>query len=200
MTEPVNEAARLAAARAGSGEALGQALEGCRGYLLGIAEGELPQDLRAKGGASDLVQQTFLEAHRDFAHFGGSTAEELRAWLRRLLLNNVANFTRAFRATAKRRVGREVPLDGDDSAAPGVSPAADVPSPSVDAMAHEQSEALQRALGRLPEDYRQVLALRHQEHLTFEQIGARLGRTGNAARLLWMRAVERLQHELGGPP
>src|SRR5262249_38100688 len=171
MTEPVMDAAAcLAAARAGSGEALGQALEGCRGYLLGIAEGELPPDLRAKGGASDLVQQTFLEAHRDFAHFAGGTAEELRAWLRRLLVNNVANFTRAFRATAKRRVGREVPLDD-------AGPAAPVPSPSGQAMANEQSADLQRALARLPEDYRQVLALRHQEHLTFEQIGARLGRT-----------------------
>ena len=55
-----------------------------RHYLLRIAEQELDPDLRAKGGASDLVQLTFLEAQRDFARFHGDTAAELRAWLRRL--------------------------------------------------------------------------------------------------------------------
>ena len=55
-------ALRLAAARTGSSEALGQALQACRGYLLLLAERELDPDLRAKGGASDVVQETFLEA------------------------------------------------------------------------------------------------------------------------------------------
>jgi RNA polymerase sigma-70 factor (ECF subfamily) len=67
-------------------------------------------------------------------------------------------------------------------------------------MAHEQALALQKALERLPEDYRQVIALRHQEQLTFDEIGQRLQRTGNAARLLWLRAIERLQAELGEAP
>src|SRR6516162_6479595 len=108
-------ALRLAAARTGSSEALGQALQACRGYLLLLAKRELDPDLRAKGGASDLVQETFLEAQRDFAHFHGNSAEELRAWLRRLLLNNVANFTRQYRERAKRQVGREVSLEAAGS-------------------------------------------------------------------------------------
>src|SRR4051812_46159075 len=58
-------------ARAGSHEALGQLLDGCRGYLLRIARDELDPRLQAKGGASDLVQETFLEAQRDFAAFTG---------------------------------------------------------------------------------------------------------------------------------
>ena len=53
---------------------------------------------------------------------------------------------------------------------------------------------------RLSPDYRRVLALRHQEQLTFEQIGQQMQRTANAARMLWLRAVERLQKELGLPP
>jgi RNA polymerase sigma-70 factor, ECF subfamily len=59
----------LPAARAGSREALGQALEICRGYLLRVANQGLDAELRAKGGASDLVQETFLEAQRDFGRF-----------------------------------------------------------------------------------------------------------------------------------
>src|SRR5262245_34174522 len=105
----------LPAARAGSMEALGQALEQFRRYLLRIAERELDPELRAKGGASDLVQLTFLEAQRDFARFHGDSGPEQRAWLRRLLVDNLANFERRYRGTAKRRVAREVALDPGSS-------------------------------------------------------------------------------------
>src|SRR5271163_4886949 len=98
MTQPANDPDRLLAdARAGSRDALGGILEGCRRYLLAIAERQLDPDLRSKGGASDLVQETFLEAQRDFARFQGSSAEELRAWLRQVLLHNVGAFTRRYR-------------------------------------------------------------------------------------------------------
>jgi RNA polymerase sigma-70 factor (ECF subfamily) len=198
MAEPSEDLASwLAAARGGSPEALGRALETCRDYLLLIAGRELDPDLRAKGGASDLVQETFLEAQRDFERFRGGSARELRAWLRRLLLNNVLNFTQHYRGRAKREIGREVALDASDSTSPRRDVAADTPSPSGQAMANEQAQALQKALERLPETYRQVLAWRHQEDLSFEEIGRRLERTANAARLLWLRAVERLQEELG---
>jgi len=144
------------------------------------------------------VQDTFLEAQRDFQRFQGTTAEELRAWLRRVLLNNVANFTRQFRQRAKRDVGREVSLEaGGSSHERGAGLAADTVSPSDAALAQEQAQALARAMERLPEDYRQVLALRHEEQLTFEQIGQKMERTANAARMLWLRAVERLQKEMG---
>jgi RNA polymerase sigma-70 factor (ECF subfamily) len=191
----------LAEARSGSREALGRALELCRRYLLLVAERELDADLRAKGGASDLVQQTFLEAQRDFAGFHGASEAELLAWLRHLFLHNVGKFTRHYRHTQKRSAGREVPLDaGDSSAERGGGLAAEVPSPSGQAMAHERDEALAQALARLPEDYRRVIVLRYQEERSFEEIGRLLGRSAKAARMLWTRAVERLQHELEGPP
>src|SRR5262245_33106202 len=156
MTSPAKGAAEwLPGARAGSAEALGRALEACRGYLLLVAQRELAPDLRTKAGASDLVQETFLEAQRDFARFHGDSEAELLAWLRRLLLNNLANFTRHYRATDKRRVALEVALGGaDSSCAPGAAVADDAPSPSGEAQAREQDEAVRRALERLPEDYR----------------------------------------------
>src|SRR5262249_46344878 len=101
----------LLAARAGSREALGEVLEACRAYLLLVANKEIDPQLQAKGGASDLVQETFLEAQRAFGRFQGTTADELRAWLRQLLLHNVADFGRRYRGTGKRRVEREVRLE-----------------------------------------------------------------------------------------
>jgi RNA polymerase sigma-70 factor (ECF subfamily) len=188
------DAARwLPAARAGSPEALGQVLEACRGYLLLIAQQELDPDLRAKGGASDLVQETVLHALRGFDGFRGQTEAELLAWLRQQLLHNLADFTRCYRGTAKRQVGREIVLSGG-------GPGANIASPSGQAIAHEQAAAVQQILAQLPDDYRRVLVLRYQEQQSFEEIGRLLGRSANAARKLWRRALEQMQRELSAPP
>jgi RNA polymerase sigma-70 factor (ECF subfamily) len=187
----------LASARGGSSEALGQALENYRHYLLLVAEKELDSALQAKAGASDLVQETFLEAQRDWVTFHGNSEDELRAWLRRLLLNNVANFTRSFRATNKRQVGLEVPLQPSSwSGTPGGGLPADISTPSQVAQEHERAEALNRALERLPESYRQVLLWRYQEQRSFEEISQALQCSANAARKLWARALERLEKEM----
>jgi RNA polymerase sigma-70 factor (ECF subfamily) len=201
MAQPPEGAAEhLPAARAGSHDALGRVLEACRDYLLRIANDRLDADLQAKGGASDLVQETFLEAHRDFARFQGTTEAELLAWLRCLLLNNAANFARHYRATSKRQIGREVRLENDDSSGGGnAGLAAGTSTPSMEAMAHEKAEAVVKALARLPEDYRRVIELRNEERRDFDEIGRLMNRSTDAARRLWSRAIERLQHELDSP-
>jgi RNA polymerase sigma-70 factor (ECF subfamily) len=202
MAEPPKEVSRwLAAARGGSSEALGQVLDSCRGYLLRIASRRLGADLRSKGGTSDLVQQTFLDAQRHFERFQGESEKELLAWLRQILLHNLAHFQRRYRATGKRDLGHEIPLTGEASSTDGgVDVATETPSPSEQIAAREEAEAVQKALERLSEEHRHVLALRHQEQLTFEEIGRRLGRSTSGARALWLRAVERLNEELGKSP
>jgi RNA polymerase sigma-70 factor (ECF subfamily) len=191
----------LPAARAGSSEALGQILDACRGYLLLVAQRELDPQLRAKGGASDLVQETLLDALRGFGRFHGNSEDELRRWLRRLLLNNLVSFARRYRDADKRDIRREVDLQAGDSAAErGGGLAGTMATPSRQAMAQEQAEAIQRALERLPDDYRLVILLRYQEERSFEEIGRLMDLSPNAARKLWLRAVKRLQHESKGPP
>ncbi|HJZ90219.1 MAG TPA: sigma-70 family RNA polymerase sigma factor [Gemmataceae bacterium] len=201
MSEPAGGVAQwLPAARAGSREALGKVLEAARQYLLTIARQEFDPDLRAKNSPSDVVQETFVEAQRDFGQFQGDTEDELLAWLRQLLLHRVGKLRRRY-GTQKRRLAREVALGGDDSSsglAGGLT--ADTLSPSGQAMEHEQDEVLQAALARLPEDYRRVITLRYEEQLPFEEIGRLLQRSPDAARKLWARAVERLHEELDVPP
>jgi RNA polymerase sigma-70 factor, ECF subfamily len=201
MSEPSPEAGqKLAAARAGSAEALGHALHTCRNYLLAIAGQELDADLRAKGGASDLVQETFLEAQRDFAGFQGTSETELLAWLRQILVNNVANFSRRYHY-AKRAIGREVVLQGDDPAQPAGASLPDPQlTPSSEAVKREQAAALERKLERLPDDYRQAIVLRNFEGRSFEEIGVLMNRTPDAARKLWSRGMERLRLEWEGSP
>lgn len=191
----------LAAARSGQATALGQALEACRNYLLLVAEKEMDPRLKAKGGASDLVQQTFLEAQKDFVRFHGDTENELLAWLRRLLLNNVANFRRHFAETDKRRADLEIPLATNDPSRTGTSWLSDGgPTPSREMMADERDAAVNAAIARLPEDYQTVLRLRYVEDRPFEEIAQVMNRSANAVRKLWARAVERMQEELDESP
>jgi RNA polymerase sigma-70 factor (ECF subfamily) len=170
-------------------------------FQTALGEGVELLRLKVKGSASDLVQETFLEAQRDFAGFHGESDAELRAWLRQLLLNNLANFRRRYRATGKRQIGREIPLEADSSSAgPAREVAGDTPTPSQTAMEQEEAEAVRRAMDRLPEDLRRVLILRHHEGRTFEEIGRLMSRSTNGARTLWLRPVERLNHELEASP
>src|SRR5438270_9764577 len=82
----------------------------CRNYLGLVARAQVESWLQAKVDASDLIQQTKLEAYRDFEHFRGTTEAEWLAWLRRILAHNAANFVRQYRGTEKRQARREVAL------------------------------------------------------------------------------------------
>jgi RNA polymerase sigma-70 factor, ECF subfamily len=154
--------------------------------------------LAAKGGASDIVQETFLDAHRDFARFRGETRADLLAWLRALLQNNVTDHVRRYRGAGKRRVDLEVAIVGErargDLRNTLVTAA---PSPSRELVNAERSEAIEQALRRLPEVSRRAILLRNNERRSFAEIGQELGRSEEAARKLWFRAVERLRRDLG---
>jgi RNA polymerase sigma-70 factor (ECF subfamily) len=184
-------------ARKGSGKALGELMQFSRQYMLLIANEELPDQLRAKGGASDLVQDAQLEATRAFADFQGQSAPELLAWLREILLHNLQDFTRRFTQVAKRQVFREIPLaDLESKANRAAGLQADESTPSSPLHRQELAQKIESALMQLPEDYRQVILWRHREGLSFEEISQRLGRSVGAARKLWSRAVQQLQHRL----
>jgi RNA polymerase sigma-70 factor (ECF subfamily) len=181
----------LELARGGSRDAVGRLLEAYRPYLLLVANQSLPAQLGAKVAASDLVQETCVDVHLHFARFVGSTEEEWRAWLRGILRNNVGDAVRMFTAE-KRDLSREERLGTGEEAGECGAVARDL-SPSGEAAQHEQDLSLERAVGMLPTHYREVLRLRNQEGLAFEEIGQRLGVTAEAARKLWSRAVRQLQ-------
>lgn len=177
-------------ARNGNRVALGQVLETCRNYLLLTANQELEPEIQAKVAPSDVVQKTYLEACRDFEQFRGNTEGELLAWLRGILRHNLANVRRDFRATGKRQLDRERPFAG----------ALEFPNsqltPGAVLVAKEQREIVVRAMEQLPEHYRVVLQLRQQENCSFAEIGKRTGKTAEAARKIWARAVEHLKEIL----
>jgi RNA polymerase sigma-70 factor (ECF subfamily) len=190
-------------ARAGSRPALGQLLEMYRNYLTLLARLQIDRRLQGKVDAADLVQETFLEAHRDFGQFRGASEPELVGWLRQILVSNLANLVRRFLGTQGRdvRLERELAASLDQSsrvldqalAAPGSTP-------SQQAARREQAVLLADGLGRLPGDYREVIILRHLEGLRFPEIAARMDKSLDSVKKLWARALAQLRSTLGGPP
>src|SRR5262249_42764470 len=103
----------LEEARRRNGDALGQLLELYRSYLTLLARVQIGQRLQGKIDAADLVQETFLEAHRHFALFQGSTESELACWLRQILAGRLAKLVRHYLGTQRRNVRLERELTAD---------------------------------------------------------------------------------------
>src|SRR5262249_11286626 len=151
-----------------------------RPYLTLLGRLQLSRRLQGKVDSADLVQETFLKAHRDFACFRGATEEELVGWLRQILACTLANQVRHYHGTARRdvRLERELAAELERSSRvldQGLM--AGESSPSRQAVRREQAVLLAGALGRLPSDYREVLILRHFEGLSFPAVAGRMGRT-----------------------
>src|SRR5215831_7145001 len=167
-------------------------------YLLLLARTRLDPQVRAKVGASDVVQQTLLEAHRDFAQFRGRTVGEQAAWLRRILARNVANVLRDLRRD-RRDVAREQPLQAalDESASRLEGwLAAEQPSPSQQAQRQERAVRLAEALAALPENQREAVVLRHWHGCSLVEIGERLACTTAAVTGLLHRGLRNLRKQL----
>lgn len=186
----------LAVARRGDDEAFGRLFELFRRHLLLLAQRELPQGLRSKLDPSDVVQETAIDARRDFPGFRGATAEECYAWLRSMLRNNVVDAVRRYETSQKRRVAKEISLASESGLLVGRRLPIHRGDPDGSAIRREDAETLAQVMARLPPDYRDVLHLRYWEGLSFVRIAGRIGRSPDAVRKLWYRAIGRLQEDL----
>jgi RNA polymerase sigma-70 factor, ECF subfamily len=188
-------------ARKGSGQALGQLLELYRNYLTLLARLQISRRLQSKIDATDLVQETFLKAHRHFGQFRGTSEVELVGWLRQILVLNVANLVRHYYGTRGRDVRLECELAdevGRSSQAWNRGLVAKQSSPSQRAARREEAVLLADALAKLPADYGELIVLRHLQGLPFAEVARRMGRSVDSVEKLWIRALARLRQLLGG--
>ncbi|HKD38137.1 MAG TPA: sigma-70 family RNA polymerase sigma factor [Pirellulales bacterium] len=199
MTESITSISQLLThARAGDAAARDRLFAACRNYLTVVARAEVGSWLQAKVDASDLVQQTLLDAHRGLANFRGCNEAEWLGWLRQILSHNAADFVRHYGEAAKRKTAREVPLapaDSQHSNAARFEPAAAIETPSEMLMRYEAELQLADAIAALPEDYQEVIVLRNLQRLPFDEVARRMGRSRPAAQMLWMRAIRTLREK-----
>jgi RNA polymerase sigma-70 factor (ECF subfamily) len=190
-------------ARAGDQTALGRLLERYRNYLGMLARLQIGRHLQRKMDASDLVQEAFLAAYRDFGRFRGTTEGELTGWLRQILATNLANQVQRYCGARCRdvRLERNLAVELDQSSRlldrALVAPQS---SPSQRAARREQAVSLADALEQLPAPYREVLVLRHLEERSFPEVARRMGRSLDSVKNLWARALAHLRRVMGDAP
>ena len=188
--------ALLDRARGGDDAALGRLLESYSNYLTLLARVQIGRRIQGKVDAGDVVQEVFLEAHRQIANFRGTSEGELVAWLRKILAGQLALTLRRYLGTKGRDVNLErelgAQLDQSSQALDGGF-VASTSTPSQHVSRREQAVLLADALGQLPPDYREVIVLRHLEALPFAEVAARMGRSEDSVQKLWVRALAKLR-------
>jgi RNA polymerase sigma-70 factor (ECF subfamily) len=166
-----------------------------RSYLRLLARLQLPPKVAAKVDASDIVQETMLQAHRGMGDFRGKTKPELIAWLRQILKHTIAHVARDW-GRQKRDVGMERPIAAavDESAARlEAYLAADQTSPSMRADRNDKLLQLATALEDLPDEQREAVELHYWHGWTLAAIGEHQGRTTASVAGLVHRGLAKLR-------
>jgi RNA polymerase sigma-70 factor (ECF subfamily) len=185
----------LAAARQGDTRALGELLERLRPQLLQLARRRLGRHDPAGLRPSDLAQDTVERAVRSFERFAGTTAPELQAWLKTILINLLVQHRRAS-GRQKRSASRTVPLSAGEAEPP--TPDA---SPSQHLMNKRRWQRLLAAIFALPPDQREAVR-RYLRGAELAEIAAALKRSKAAVSCLLQRGTATLRQTLAGvaPP
>lgn len=180
--------------QAGDEEAFPVLFRRYEGVLRAKLREVLPAGLRRKVSASDLLQETRIVALRRCIEFHTQPDGTFRGWLLKILNHKVRDAIRNYKHTAKR--GAVAELERGDR--PDTSYfVADQPSPSEFAMAKELRNKIQQAINALPEDYQEVLRLTRLEGLTLREAADRMGRTREATKKLYGRALTKFGEVYG---
>ncbi len=174
-------------------ESLGPLLQKYANYLRLLATTHIDAKLRARVSPSDIVQETNVDAHRSFATFRGNSEGEFVAWLRTILVHNIARLVERHVLTEKRDVRREVSLQRIGRSLERSTLrlqnllASREPSPSSHLLERERAVLLADQLAELPEHYRQVILFRNLEGLPFATVARRMDKSEGAVRMMWLR-------------
>ena len=150
--------------------------------------------LRRRLSVSDVLQEVGLAAFRGRQDFEDRGDDAFRNWLFGIVDHKLHDQLRHHGA-GMRAGAREVSRAGSPST---LDLAADLPSPSAAAACSEQVERVRRAIETLPCDYREVLHLALERGLLLREVAEHMGRSREATKKLYGRALLRLKEACGG--
>ena len=202
---PTNEQTEtlLSAARQGDADAINRLLARHRGSVRRLVEMRLDRKVQRRVDVSDVVQDVMIEASGRLAKYLDDPAMAFHLWLRQIAWDRIIDTYRRHRVSAKRNMDREQPMSapaGPDQSSIMLAAQLCDPELTPAARATQREIALQveEAIERLPEADREVIWMRHYEHLSNLEIAEALQLNAAAASMRYLRAVRRLRELLTG--
>jgi RNA polymerase sigma-70 factor, ECF subfamily len=181
----------LAQAKQGSDAALGLLYERCAGRLLAYIRLRMGRDLRARLESRDILQSTLLKSLTHLHELKGEQSESLMAWLARIAEYEIRDRV-DYHQRQRRDAAREVAIEDESPLAVKAR------SALSQVILNEEIIRLEAALETLSPAHRDIILLRKFEELTFPEIAKRLGKSEDACRMLFARAMTSLTLAMDG--
>ena len=163
----------------------------------------LDQAVSRRVDASDVVQDVLMEASQRLNDYMANPSMPFHLWLRQLAKDRIIDMHRRHRAAQRRSVDREQNLSGlgsdEQSAADLAALLKDAElTPAAAALRKEMEERFLVALDQLEENDREIVVMRHFEHLGNSEVAEALNLSAPAAGMRYLRAIRKLRELLGG--
>ena len=189
-------------AEAGDERAVNNLLERHRESVRQMIHLRMDRALARRVDASDVIQDVLLEANRRLRDYLKDPRLPFHLWLRQLAKDRIIDMHRRHRAAQRRSVDRERPMTAPefadrsswDLAAQLRDPEL---TPAATSIRKELEQRFRLAMDDLDEDDREVLLMRHIEHLGNSDVAEALEITPAAAGMRHLRALRRLRRVLG---
>lgn len=157
--------------------------------------------LRAQVEVDDVIQEIYMEVYKNFHKFEYSDPDSFFKWITKVVGWKIKDFDKYFFKTRKRQPQETVSLhqkfgESDTSTMEfGDNLAGTQHTPSQIVIEREGFQMLEKALCKLPENFRTVVLYRHIMKLSAAETGEKMGLQANAVNVLFHRAQQRL-HEV----
>jgi RNA polymerase sigma-70 factor (ECF subfamily) len=188
--------------RRGDGDAVNGLLERHRDAIKRMIDRRMDRGVQRRVDASDIVQDVMIEANRRLGDYLANPTMPFQLWLRHMARDRLIDAHRRHRVASTRSVDREValpPSGPDASQADMLGQFADRElTPAAAATWRELERRFAAAVEKLEEADRQIVLLRHFEHLSTAEAAEALGLSKAAAGMRYLRAMRRLRILLDG--
>jgi RNA polymerase sigma-70 factor (ECF subfamily) len=194
--------ALLAGAKGGDAGAVNELLEQHRDAVRRMIDLRMDQVLKRRVDASDIVQEVLIEANRRLRDYLANPVMPFHLWLRQMAKDRLIDAHRRHRQAGRRSMDREQPLAVAPAGESSINLAAQLRdqqlTPAAAAAWAELQRRFEAACAQLDEQDREIVLMRHFEHLTNSEAAESLGLSAQAASMRYLRAMRRLRKLLEG--
>ena len=191
----------LRSAVEGDDFAVNQLLNRHRDAVRKMVHMRMDRAVAARVDASDVVQDVMLEANQRLSDYIQNPCMPFHLWLRQLAKDRLIDMHRRHRGAQRRSVDRERSMNATYADQSSLNLAAQLKdhelTPAAATIRRELEERFLAALSELGEDDRDIIVMRHQEHLSTGEVAEALGLSSAAAGMRYLRALRRLRDVLG---